>query len=168
MLRRLIVFAVVTVGILAAAFFGLTRHFTVSTNAMDPALESGDHVGVFRYSDAFTSPGRKDIVVLKPLALTNAACFRKDYVARIIGMPGETVVERAGVFSVDGKLLAEPYVSPARRDNHTFTWHVGQKSYLVAGDNRRSACAVPHGVPRKDVVGPVFFTYWPFDRISVG
>ena len=62
MARRLIVFLVVTVGVLAAAFFGLTRRFTVPSNAMEPTMKSGDHVSVFRW---FSSPGRKDVVVVR-------------------------------------------------------------------------------------------------------
>lgn len=165
---RLLLFLLVTVGVLAAAFFGLTRRFTVPSAAMEPTVASGDHVAVFRFSDSFTSPHRKDIVVFTRTSALPGCGGGTKAVARIVGLPGETVSERDGVLSVDGTPLKEPYVRADRRDHATRAWHVPQDGYLVAGDNRRSPCAVPTAVPKKDVVGKVFLTFWPVDRISVG
>ena len=57
---------VVTVGILAGAFFGLTNRYTEPNDAMEPTVKKGDHVAVFRFEDTFNSPSRTDIVVVKP------------------------------------------------------------------------------------------------------
>jgi signal peptidase I len=166
-LPRLLVFLVVTVGLVVAAFFGLTQRYTEPTDAMEPTVKKGDHVAVFRFEDSFTSPNRKDVVVLKPQP--TGACFSKSYVMRIIGLPGETVTERNGAVEIDGKPLREPYVKPAQRRNHVVqTLHVPPDSYLVLGDNRRSRCWTPGFVLKKNVVGTVFLTYWPVDRISIG
>lgn len=167
MLRRLLVFVVVTVGILAAALFGLTRRFTVETNAMEPALKSGDRIAVFRFSDAFSSPGRKDIVVVtRP---TTSGCRGPSkQVERIIGLPGEAVAERDGSISVDGKALNEPYVKAVNRGHETLSLRVPQDDYFVLGDKRTAPCARGALVRKMDVVGQVFLTYWPFDRISIG
>jgi signal peptidase I len=162
---RLLLFVAVTVGVLAAAFFGLTHRYTVGSDAMEPTLRPDDHVAVFRFQDTFTSPGRKDVVVVKaeplgPCASTN--------VGRIVGLPGETVSDRNGALVVDGKPLTESYVPAARRDTRTQTWHVPADAYLLLGDNRRSRCAVEGFVPKKDVVGTVFLTFWPAGRVSIG
>ncbi len=161
---RLLVFLVVTVGILVGAFFGLSRRFTVRSNAMEPALKSGDHVAVFRFQDTFRSPTRKDVVVITHT--TPAACSAN--VGRVIGLPGETITELDGLLSVNGKPLKEGYVEPARRDHRTRSWHVPSSTYLLLGDNRRSRCADEGLVPKRDVVGTVFMIYWPFDRFSIG
>lgn len=161
MLRRLIVFLAVTVGILAAAFFGLTRRFTVPTNAMAPTMKADDHVAVFRW---FSTPSRKDIVVF--FAAPKSGCGRsRTHVERVIGLPGETVEERSGVVSVDGKQLTEGYVK--LRDRGTNRWHVPLGAYFVMGDDRRSRCNVFGSVPNKDVVGKVLYTFWPVDRIAI-
>lgn len=161
MLRRLLVFLVVTVGILAAAFFGLTRRFTVPANAMAPTMKSGDRVAVLRW---FSTPSRKDVVVFFASPRPGCGTSRTN-VERVIGLPGETVEERDGVVSVDGKVLTESYVR--LRDHGTNRWRVPRGSYLVMGDDRRARCNYRGTVPRKDVVGKVIFTYWPVDRISI-
>jgi signal peptidase I len=163
-----LIWLVVTIGVLAGAFFGLTRRFTVESKAMEPKVKKGDEVAVFRFSDSVTNPGRKDVVVLSGHSAPGCDVNGAYSVARVIGLPGETVRERNGLISIDGKPLEEPYVSEARRDRGAGTWHVPKKAYLVIGDNRRSACAAPKVVPKKNVVGFVIFTYWPADRISVG
>lgn len=164
----LLVFVVATVGILAAAFFGLTRRFTVESKAMEPKLKQGDQVAVFRFSDSVAPPGRKDVVVLSGRTSPGCGVHGKYSVERVIGLPGETVTERQGVITVDGKTLEERYVKADRRDGRSGTWHVPKGSYLVLGDNRRSACAAPYVVRKQNIVGFVIFTYWPFDRIAVG
>ena len=158
---RLVVFLAVTVGVLAAAFFGLTRRFTVATNAMAPTMKAEDHVAVFRW---FSSPGRKDVVVF--FAAPQPGCgTSRAHVERVIGLPGETVEEQNGAVSVDGKRLTESYVK--LRDRGTNRWHVPPKSYFVMGDDRRSSCNFRGLVPKKDVAGKVLYTFWPVDRISI-
>lgn len=164
---RLLVFVAVTIGILVALFFGLTRRYTVHSNAMLPTLKPDDHVAVFRFQDRFRSPSRKDVVVLTRPASVGCAGM-STAVGRIVGMPGETVSEKNGLVSIDGKPLQESYVQPARRESRTQTWHVPKDGYLVMGDNRRAPCASPVLVLKQAVVGTVFLTYWPGGRISIG
>jgi signal peptidase I len=163
-LLRLLVFLAVTVGIVVAASFFLTERYTVPTDAMEPTVKKGDNVAVLRFEGSFTSPERKDVVVVKPEP--TGACFSKSYVGRIIGLPGETVSERNGVVAIDGKALEEPYVRPANRSHATQTLHVPPDSYLVLGDDRRSKCSSPGFVLKKNVAGTVFLTYWPVSRAS--
>ena len=89
-------------------------------------------------------------------------------VDRVIGLPGETVSERNGRVSIDAKPLTEPYVKPANRDTNTAAWHVAPGPYFVMGDNRSASCdsRVCGSVPKKDIVGKVFLTFWPIDRVS--
>jgi signal peptidase I len=78
-------------------------------------------------------------------------------VKRLVGLPGETVAERRGVVSIDGRTLDEPYVEPGRRDDRTGTWHVPSGDYFLLGDNRSSSCdsRLWGSVPRSDLVGKV-------------
>jgi len=89
-------------------------------------------------------------------------------VKRIIGLPGDELVERRGVIYVNGKKLDEPYVKPDRRDTLSGSWHIGKGEYFFMGDNRKASCDSREWgtVPRKNLIGPVFMTYWPPDRIS--
>ncbi|HST24455.1 MAG TPA: signal peptidase I [Gaiellaceae bacterium] len=166
---RLVAFVLVTIGVFAAAFFGLTRRYTAPNTSMEPTVQHGDEVAVFRFSDWLSAPHRKDIVVYTAPPSASKACAGKQ-IGRVIGLPGETVSEQTGAVLIDGKPLTETYVKPTRRDTLTAAWHVPPGDYFVMGDNRTTQCDSRKlgAIPKKDIVGRVVFTYWPFDRISVG
>ena len=99
---------------------------------------------------------RGDIVVFT--TPRRAVCgARGTFVKRLIGLPGETVAERDGVVSIDGKELSEAYVKPGRRDDLTRSWRVPQGRYFLMGDNRTSSCDSRFwgSVPRGNLIGRV-------------
>ena len=96
---------------------------------------------------------------------------------RVIGLPGEVWSEKNGTIYINGKKLDEPYVKKDRRDFQTHTMadippgglkRIPKDEYLMMGDNRGQSCdsRVWGLVPRKNLIGEVFFTYWPPNRIS--
>jgi signal peptidase I len=128
MLFRLVIVLVIAAGVLAAALFGLTRQYSIASVGMKPTITKGDHIAVFRFSDWFYTPHRKDIVIFKAPPVAVRKCGRSGIVDRVIGLPGETVSEQIGRVSIDGKPLQEPYVKAARRDTHTAAWLVPNPS----------------------------------------
>ena len=54
------------------------------------------------------------------------------------------------------------------QDSTFGTWKVPNGQYFMMGDNRGSSCdsRVWGAVPRKNLIGEVFATYWPPSRIS--
>lgn len=89
---------------------------------------------------------------------------------RLIGLSGETVSERDGYVYINGKKLNEPYIQPSRRDTRTIAPEkIPPGHYFMMGDNRASSCDSRSWgtVPRKDLIGVVFATYWPPNRISL-
>jgi signal peptidase I len=130
-----------------------------------------DRVLVNRFIYRFRSPKRGEIVVFKPPAAAQSVCGHLDtdvLVKRLIGVPGDTIVEKTGVIFLNGKRLQEPYVKPDRVDIRSGSWHVPEGSYFFMGDNRAASCDSRDwgSVPRKDLLGPVFMIYWPPNRIS--
>jgi len=113
--------------------------------------------------------GRGDIVVFDtpPAAVARCAVAGK-FVKRVIGLPGDTVRERNGIVSVDGRRLSEPYVAAGHRDLQSGAWHVPAGSYFLLGDNRDESCdSRTFGpVPKRDIVGRVFVVYWPPSRLG--
>jgi signal peptidase I len=130
-----------------------------------------DRVLVNRFIYRFRKPHRGEIVVFRPPAIARKKCGNLNtsvLVKRLIGVPGDVLFESQGVFYLNGKLLKEPYVKPDRRDDRTGRWLVPKGDYFFMGDNRIASCDSRDwgSVPRKDLIGPVFMTYWPPSRIS--
>jgi len=109
------------------------------------------------------APQRGDILVFRAPALARVRCAATGtYVKRLIGLPGETVSERDGVISIDGKKLVEPYIKRNRRDTVLHgTWHIPRDRNFVLGDNRALSCdsRIWGSVPSADLIGKVVLIY---------
>ncbi len=161
--------------------------YRIPSSSMEPTLHCARGPGApgceARFSDRvlanrfiyhFRSPKRGEIVVFKTPPEAKAKCGSGGtFVKRIVGLPRETVQNRlingADYVYIDGRRLDEPYVQQDRRSaDPTKTYKVPPSSYFMMGDNRKDSCdsRVWGSVPRKDLIGPVFMTYWPPNRIS--
>ena len=92
-------------------------------------------------------------------------------VAALLKIHLKTVYKLAekGVVYIDGRRLVEPYVAPSLRDGQTQEWpRITPGHYFMMGDNRAHSCDSRDWgtVPRENLIGPVFLTYWPLDRIG--
>jgi signal peptidase I len=134
-------------------------------------LHFSDRVLVNRFIYRFRSPRRGEIVVFKAPAAAAMVCRSLDtkvLVKRLIGLPGDTVSELNGFISINGKRLKEPYVMAARRDHRSGSWYVPKGWYFFMGDNRIASCDSRDWGPvqHSELLGPVFMTYWPPNRIT--
>jgi signal peptidase I len=172
---------VVAVVVVLAVKVEVANPYRVPSASMEPTLHCArpaanclagrsDRVVANRFIYRFRDPKRGEIVVFDAPAATAQACNESGtFVKRIIGLPGEAVSERNGFVYVDGRKLAEPYVAPSLRDDRTAEWpRVPPESYFVMGDNRSHSCdsRVWGTVPRENLIGPVFLTYWPLNRLG--
>ena len=131
-----------------------------------------------RFIFHFRDPRRGEVVVFDaPPSVTQSGCGEPGsaFVKRLIGLPGDQIHEDGqGYISVNGRRLNEPYVSAAVRAQDTSyrnrSWAVPPGEYFMMGDNRGMSCdsRAWGPVPRSDLIGPVFATYWPPNRVSHG
>jgi signal peptidase I len=174
--------ATIALAVLAILFVKVevANPYRIPSPSMEPTLHCArptegcrarfsDRVVANRFIYRFRDPRRGEIVVFETPASGEACGETGTFVKRIIGLPGEVVSAREGVVYVDGRRLREPYVEPALRDRMTKTWkRVPPDRYFVMGDNRAASCdsRVWGTVPRDDLVGPIFLTYWPPNRVG--
>jgi signal peptidase I len=165
--------------------------YRIPSSSMEPTLNcakpaqgclgnSSDRVLACRVCLDFSSPARGDIVVFNTPSAAALECGEGGtFVKRLIGLPGETVKEDnsgniwiRGPDSPEFVKLNEPYVSKRVRllDTEHFghTWKVPAGQYFMMGDNRSESCDSRSwgSVPRSDLIGTVFFVYWPPDRLG--
>jgi signal peptidase I len=155
LLREIIETVILTVLIYAVVNFA-TGRFKVEGSSMEPSVHPNQYVLVDKISYRVGGPQRGDVVVFNyPLATD------RDFIKRIIGLPGETVSVASGVVSVNGQPLTEPYI--AAPPMSTGTWQLGPGQYFVMGDNRNNSSDSRSWGPleRKYLIGKAVLTYWP-------
>ena len=87
----------------AMLVFG-TRGFYVYGSCMEPNLKTGERVLASKFGFMFGGVKRGDVVIFKyPCDPT------KNYVKRVIWLPGDTVEIQSGTMYVNGEPLREPY-----------------------------------------------------------
>jgi signal peptidase I len=128
--------------------------------SMEPTLLPGEILLVNKLEYKLGEIERGDIVTFHyPLDPT------LDYVKRVIGLPGDSVVVKDNQVWVNDLELYEPYISaPPEYDG---VWKVPEGNLFVLGDNRNpSADSHVWGfVPLKNVIGKAFAVYWPVNKI---
>lgn len=112
----------------------------------------------------FRQPERGEIIVFHyPRDIT------RDFVKRVIAVPGDTFEMRSGKVYVNGVIVDEPYlVEPFGRTSMA-KQTIGQEEYFVMGDNRlQSNDSRSWGtVPLRNVVGKAWFSYWPTSKADL-
>jgi len=92
----------------------------------------------------------------------------RDFIKRVIALPGQTVEIRNGGVLVDGVALVESYVL----DTPTYIYGpevVPEGQVFVLGDNRNNSYD-SHSwgmLERKLIIGRADVRYWPFERIGL-
>jgi signal peptidase I len=120
----------------------------------------------------FRAPRRGDVIVFKfPLDPS------RDFIKRVIGVPGDTVEVRDETVFINGSPLSEDYIKD--KPNYTYAPKtVPPGMYYVLGDNRRNSfdshawgnsCSPQQlcdFVPEENIIGQAWVSYWPFDQLG--
>ncbi|MCL1874753.1 MAG: signal peptidase I [Synergistaceae bacterium] len=149
----------------------VVQAFWIPSGSMLPTLQVDDRVLVAKFWNWFQEPSRGSIYVFKYPVDTE-----RDFIKRIIGLPGDEIDIKNGIVYVNGVQLDEPYVK--NMDNFTIRQNeifktipvkVPENMYLALGDNRRNSQDSRYWgfVPRDYLRGPAFFRYWPINRIGI-
>jgi len=135
-----------------------------------------DRVLANRFLYRLRDPRRGEIIVFKTPPAAQVKCGAGGtFVKRLVGLPGDVVELRLrrgdGYVYINGKPLREPYIEKARRGAVQNFGPVKVKpgNYFMMGDNRGQSCdsRLWGTVPRANLIGKVFATYWPPNRVSL-
>ena len=117
-------------------------------------------------------PERGDVIVFD-----SPAKPERDFVKRIVGLPGELVEIKDGGVHINGKKLDEPHLADGVRKISTecrqtrkhCRFQLHDEQYYVLGDNRASSNDSRDwgSVPLKNLVGKVWFIYWPLSNLPL-
>ena len=175
----------VAIVLLIKAF--VVNPYRIPSSSMEPTLHCArpavgcearfsDRVLANRFVYHFRTPKRGEIIVFETPPAARAKCGAGGtFVKRLIGLPGERIevrLERGdGYVYINGRRLKEPYLKPERRLASTEfgPLTIPKGHYFMMGDNRSQSCDSRQwgAVPRQNLIGKVFATYWPPNRISL-
>lgn len=137
----------------------LAQATIVYGRSMEPNLLERQRLIIDKFTYNFRAPHRNDIVVIKRPEMDELL------VKRIIGLPMEKVEIRDGYVYINDVRLPEPFPHdqyPQNIPSHT----LGPVQYFVLGDNRGNSNDSRSFGPifREDIVGRVWFRYWPLSQ----
>ncbi len=170
----------------------LVQAFFIPSESMLPTLEVSDRVLVNKVVFDLREPRRGEVVVFREPGVEDGPDDRslgrraldflasglgappdeRDFIKRIIGLPGETVELRDGVVFIDGRELPEALASEggylmARDLNDFGPVTVPEGEYFMMGDNRpnsNDSRASLGTIPAEQLIGRAFVTIWPPGR----
>ncbi|CAN5516533.1 signal peptidase I [soil metagenome] len=174
----------------------VVQAFFIPSSSMEPTLLIGDRVLVNKLVYEIREPRRGEIIVftqedavpaeqLEPnpirrflgslasgLGLAQPA--EKDFIKRIIGLPGDTIEMREGVVLINGEAIPEAPTAEggylSTRDLNDFgPVTVDAGHYFMMGDNRPNSADSRFGlgqIPADNIVGRAFVVIWPLSQLG--
>jgi signal peptidase I len=163
----------------------VVQAFKIPTGSMENNLLIGDHllVNKFIFGPTPLAIGRA-VLPVRAIRRGDIIVFKypdepeRDFIKRVIGLPGETIELRNKKVYVDGKPLDEPYVHfltpPSSEDQEVTSYDVRENfapktvpadQYFVMGDNRDNSQDSRYWgfLPRGYVKGKALVIYWSYE-----
>jgi len=165
----------------------VVQAFKIPTGSMENNLLIGDHllVNKFIFGPTPLAIGRATLPV-RPIRRGDIVVFKypeepdRDFIKRVIGLPGETVEIRDKKVSINGQPLAEAYthflqpVSTPSEFREITSFDVKERygpvtvpanQYFVMGDNRDNSQDSRYWgfLPREYIKGKALVIYWSYE-----
>lgn len=138
----------------------------VDGHSMDDTLANGEIMFVTKPEYLTGDPQPGDVVICHYPGRGNT-----NFVKRVIGVPGDTLMFVDNVLIRNGEVVDEPYLTPSRNQNgfSMLPITLGENEYFVCGDNRDNShdCrnltnGVPEAITRDMIIGHVRYVVYPF------
>ncbi|MFA6338740.1 MAG: signal peptidase I [Candidatus Paceibacterota bacterium] len=161
-------FALIALFIILPIRLFIAEPFIVSGTSMFPSFNTGEYIIVDQLTYRFEQPERGDVIIFKYPKDTS-----RDFIKRIIGLPGETVVVNTDSIIIknsehpDGFKLEEPYVVDSQ--GLTLETKLATDEYFVMGDNRpvSSDSRIWGPLNKKYIIGRALVRLFPPQKINI-
>ncbi|HEY4889320.1 MAG TPA: signal peptidase I [Candidatus Dormibacteraeota bacterium] len=159
------VFEVVVLAVIL--YFGISfavQAVHVEGLSMYATLDNNDYLIANKIDYRLHAPQRGDIIILRPPTDNS-----KDFIKRVIALPGEKLLIRDGFVYINGHKLDEPYLPEAWTtfnnwpNDGTDGKVMGPNQYFVMGDNRNKSqdSRIFGPIGRDRIDGRAWFRIWP-------
>lgn len=131
---------------------------------MFPVLEEGDRVVFNKAAYLFEAPERGDIVIIqRPI---------KNYVKRIIALPGETIEVKNNTLFINGNQYTQHFLTEKeiKKTTDFGPITIPSDSYFVMGDNRMISKDSRNGlglVTKNEILGRSELVIYPLTELSI-
>jgi signal peptidase I len=182
-------FESIVIAVILALFIRtfVVQAFKIPTGSMEENLLIGDHLLVNKFVFAPTaSPIERALLPVGTIKRGDVIVFKypeepdRDFIKRVIGLPGETVELKEKKVSINGKALDEPYVHFLQPPGQNSEFHevtsfdvrerygpvtVPPDHFFVMGDNRDNSQDSRYWgfLPRDYVKGKALVIYWSYE-----
>lgn len=149
------------------AFF--IRHYIVELYmvegpSMRPTLQNGERLVVNKFIYRFNKPEKGEVIVFRYPRDPS-----RDFIKRVIAIPGDTIEIKDGRVFVNGQLQNEPYILDKTRGSYPLS-KVPEGHVFVMGDNRNnsedSRFKDVGFVSYELIKGKAIMIFWPLDHIK--
>ena len=148
--------------------FIMTPHEVIG-NSMYPTYKNGEYLMANKVTYRLKEPQRGDVIIFKYSST-------QDFIKRIIGLPGDTIMLKDGQLYINDQLLDESdYISDSIYTNGGDFLREGESKtipegeYFVCGDNRpHSSDSRTFGpISEDDIKGKAWVVYFPFTEFRI-
>jgi signal peptidase I len=161
------------IGLVLVIRWLLFAPFIVEGPSMEPNFHTGERLIVNKLIYDLRVPQRGEVVVFK-------ATESKDFIKRVVGLPGESVKVEGDKVYVNGTPIEEPYLKEAldaaAKNGTSYNTRTNYKeqevpagSLFVMGDNRSNSFdSRDIGFIRlEDIIGRAELVFWPLPDIGL-
>jgi signal peptidase I len=148
--------------------FIMTPH-EVLGNSMHPTYKNGEYLMANKLTYRFGEPQRGDVIIFQ-------YSDTQDFIKRIVGIPGDTIMIKDGNVFINGQQLNEDdYISESvytRGGDYLSegeTISIGEEEYFVLGDNRpHSSDSRTFGpISESKIKGKAWIVYLPISEFRI-
>src|SRR6266511_1469655 len=179
-------FESIVIAVILALFIRtfVVQAFKIPTGSMENNLLIGDHLLVNKFVfGPTTGKAERALLPIRDIHRGDVLVFKypdepeRDFIKRVIGLPGETIELKAKKVYVGGQPLDEPYVhflEPASDAQEITSYDVRERygpvtvppnQYFVMGDNRDNSQDSRYWgfLPRENIKGKALVIYWSYE-----